>query len=186
MDAWKLPTSLEISGVVWDIRTDFRAILDILKYFNDPNYTDDEKWEICLDILFVDFEKMDPDDYQEAMEKATDFIDMGIKEDSSFKPRIMDWEQDAPIIIPSINKVLCKEVRAVDYLHWWTFLSAYMEIGEGLFSEVLSIRSKKAKGKKLENYEKEFYKENKNLVDLGIKYTDEELAEQEKLKALLG
>lgn len=185
MDAWKLPTSLEIGGIVWDIRTDFKAILDILKYFNDPNYTDDEKWEICLDILFVDFEKMNPSDYQEAMKKATEFIDMGIEDDCSFKPRIMDWEQDAPIIIPSINKVLGKEIRAVD-LHWWTFLSAYMEIGEGLFSEVISIRSKKAKGKKLEKYEKEFYRENRNIVDLAKKYTDEEIEEQERLKALLG
>ena len=27
-----------------------------------------------------------------------------------------------------------------EYVHWWTFLSFFMEIGDGLFSQVLSIR----------------------------------------------
>ena len=49
----------------------------------------------------------------------------------------------------------------MQYLHWWTFLGAYMEIGESLFSQILSVRMKKAKGKKLEDWEREFYKENK-------------------------
>ena len=50
----------------------------------------------------------------------------------------MDWDQDAPLIVPAINKVLGGEVRAMPYLHWWTFVGAYMEIGEGVFSSVLA------------------------------------------------
>ena len=56
---------------------------------------------------------------------------------------LMDWEQDAPIIIPSVNRVLGKEIRALPYLHWWTFMGAYMEIGESLFSQVVSLRKKR-------------------------------------------
>ena len=50
-------------------------------------------------------------------------------------------------------------------MHLWTFIGAYMEIGEGLFSNIIHIRQKKAKGKKLEKWEQEFYKENKSLID---------------------
>lgn len=65
------------------------------------------------------------------------------------------------------------------------FLGAYMEIGESLFSQILSVRMKKAKGKKLEDWEREFYKENKTLIDLDVKYSEEELEEQKRLNDLL-
>lgn len=185
MEAWELPTSIVVGGISYDIRTDFRAILDILKTFNDPDYENDEKWIVALTILFINFDDMPPNDYEEAMEKTIEFIDMGIKDDGKQKPHTMDWEQDAPVIIPSINRVLGKEIRAMQYLHWWTFLGAYMEIGESLFSQILNIRLKKAKGQKLEKWEREFYKENKTLIDLDVKYSSEELEEQARLNALL-
>lgn len=184
MSAWDLPTSLSISGVDWQIRTDYRAILDILKYFGDPDYEEDEQWIICLTILYEDFEKMPLSLYEEAMKKAVDFIDMGIS-DKTKKPRVMDWEQDAPIIIPSVNRVLGKETRALEYLHWWTFMGAYMEIGESLFSQILHMRIKKTKGKRLEKWEKEFYQENKALIELKPKYTEEELRKKEALERML-
>lgn len=174
MTPWTLPTSLEVGGQFWDIRSDFRAVLDILKYFADPEYENDEKWEICLTILYIDYDQMPGEYIEEAMQKAMEFIDMGMKDDGQRKPHTMDWEQDAGLIIPPVNRVLGKEIRAMEYLHWWTFLGAYMEIGESLFSQVLSIRTKKAQHKKLEKYEQEFYRENKHLIDLEKKYSEEE------------
>lgn len=185
MEAWELPTSIIVGGTEYDIRTDFRAILDILKTFNDPDYETDEKWIVCLTILYVNFDKMPLCDYEEAIDKAVEFIDMGIKDDGKEKPHTMDWQQDAAVIIPSVNRVLGKEIRAMQYLHWWTFLGAYMEIGESLFSQILNIRIKKAKGKKLEKWEQEFYRDNKTLIDLDVKYSEEELEEQKRLNALL-
>lgn len=184
MSAWELPTSLCVGGENWNIRTDFRAILDILKYFSDPEY-EDVRWDICLDILYEDYGDMPYRLRQEAAEKAIDFIDMGMKDDGRRKPHSMDWEQDAPIYIPALNRVLGKEIRSVAYLHWWTFLGAYMEIGECLFSQVLNIRQKKMSGKKLEKWEQKFYRDNKELVDLKKKYTEAEKAEQERLLSLL-
>lgn len=187
MSAWELPTSLQVGSKDLKIRTDFRVILDILKYFNNPEYEPDEQWEICLRIIFTDevFETLTAIEIQEAMQQAMWFIDMGMEDDGKLKPRVMDWEQDAQIIIPSVNRVVGKEIRAIEYMHWWTFLGAYMEIGESLFSQVLSIRMKKAKGKKLEDWEQEFYRENKHLVKLQQKYTEEEQAEKEKLLRML-
>lgn len=184
MDIWKLPTSLCVGGENWNIRSDFRVVLDILKYFSDPDYELDEQWEICLDILYEDYADMPAQLKQEAAEKAMDFINMGVEDDKKPKPRMMDWGQDAPVIIPSVNRVLGKEIRALPYLHWWTFLGAYMEIGEGLFSQIIGIRQKKSKGKKLEKWEQEFYRENKELIDLKKKYSEEEKEEQNRLLAI--
>ena len=49
-----------------------------------------------------------------------------------------------------------------------------MEIGEGTFQTVISIRSKKRKGQKLEKWESDFYRENKKMIDLPLRLTDEE------------
>lgn len=185
MNAWELPTSLTVGGIAWKIRSDFRAILDILKYFSDPEYEEDERWEICLDILYEDYEKMPNAIKEEAMKTAVKFIDMGMEDDGRIRPITMDWEQDAVIIIPSVNRVLGTEIRSVQYMHWWTFLGAYMEIGESLFSQIVNIRQKKATGKKLEKWEKEFFKENKELIVIRTKYTEEEVEEQNRLNNLL-
>lgn len=60
-----------------------------------------------------------------------------------------------------------------------------MEIGESLFSQVVSLRKKRTQKKKLEKWEREFYRENKELCDLKKKYTKAEEEEQKRLKALL-
>lgn len=169
--AWEFPTSLNIGGTDYEIRTDYRAVLDLLTALNDSELTDSDqqiesymKSRIILEIMFPKCDDIPAEHIQEALDKVVEFIDMGITEDSK-KPKTMDWEQDAPILIPAINKVLNCEIRAEKYIHWWTFLGAYMGIGESLFSNIVSIRQKKAKGKKLDKWEMEFYKENKSLID---------------------
>ena len=173
--AWEFPTSLNIGGVDYEIRTDYRAVLDVLTALNDPELTDSDpqmtaymQSVVILQIMFPDCDNIPAEHIQEALDKAIEFIDMGISDDRK-KPKTMDWEQDAPILIPAINKVLNCEIRAQKHIHWWTFLGAYMEIGESLFSNVIHIRQKKAKGKKLEKWEQEFYKENKSLIDFHAK-----------------
>lgn len=182
MDVWELPTSLEVGGEQWKIRTDFRAILDILKYFADPEY-EDVQWDICLDILYEDFADMPYSLHNEAAEKAVEFIDMGIKDDGKQKVQLMDWEKDAPILATPISKNIGHDIRLPEPVHWWTFLGAYMEIGESLFSQIINIRIKIASHKKLEKWEQKFYRDNKNLIDLpDVKIDeDEEMAFWENL-----
>lgn len=189
--AWEFPTSLNIGGVDYEIRTDYRAVLDLLTALNDEELTDEDlqieaymKSRVILEIMFPQCDDIPAEHIQEALDKVAEFIDMGITEDSK-KPKTMDWEQDAPILIPAINKVLNTEIRAQKYIHWWTFLGAYMEIGESLFSNILHIRQKKAKGKKLEKWEQEFYKENKSLIDFKQKNQRSE-EEKELLRDYFG
>ena len=184
--AWEFPTSLNIGGVEYEIRTDYRAVLDLLTALNDPELVDEDEnltaymqSQVILQIMFPDCDSIPQEHIQEALDKVAEFIDMGISDDRK-KPKTMDWEQDAPILIPAINNVLNCEIRARKYIHWWTFLGAYMEIGESLFSNVIHIRQKKASGKKLEKWEEAFYKENKSLID----FKKVEKRSEEEKKAL--
>ena len=194
MYAWELPTSLEFGGKEYDIRTDYRVIMDLLAAMNDPEIfepgmTEDEKkieqTMTMLQILYIDFDSIPPRDYQEAAEKAVDFIDCEIKGDDKPKPRTMDWEQDAPIIAPEISKIAGRDIR-IGKTHWWEFFGYYLGIGEGVFSTIVSIREKRRKGKKLEKWEKEFYQSNKSLVDLKSKKIERSEEEKEALQELFG
>lgn len=195
MYSWDLPTSLNVGGRNYKIRTDYRVILDILTAMNDPDIFEPEMTEeekqieralTMLQILYIDFDRMPPSDWKEASEKACEFIDCGIRDDGTPKPRLMDWEQDAPIIVPAVNKVCNFDVRSVKYMHWWTFFGYYMEIGECMLSTVVSIRDKKRRGKKLEKWEQEFYRNNKHIVDLRTKKAERSEEEKEELRKLFG
>lgn len=189
--AWEFPTSINVGGVDYEIRTDYRVVLDLFAALSDPDLTDaDEQMtaymqsRVIMEIMFPNFDNIPTEHWHEALQKVSEFIDMGISDDRK-KPKTMDWEQDAPIIIPAINKVLNREIRAESYMHWWTFLGAYMEIGESLFSNVVHIRQKKASGKKLEKWEQDFYKENKSLIDFKQK-NQRSQEEKEELRDYFG
>ena len=182
----QLPTSLDVNGRQYAIRTDFRDVLKILCAFSDPELEDGEKVYICLVILFEDFDSIPANDYEAAFKAALSFIDNGAKAEEKKSPRVMDWEQDAPLLFPAINKVAGREVRSAEYIHWWTFIGYYMEISEGVFSSIISLRLKKARGKRLEKWEQEFWNANKAACVLTPKLTAEEQAAKDKLNALLG
>lgn len=187
----ELPRSVSVNGVDYAVRTDFRDILKIVVAFNDPELEDNEKVYICLFIFYEDFDALPKSDYEAAFKAALCFIDNGTdpnadEENARKSPRVMDWEQDEAIMFPAINKVAGCETRSAEYIHWWTFMGYYMEISEGVFSNVLSIRLKKAKGKKLEKWEREFWNSNKGICALKEKLSEEEQAEKDRLNALLG
>lgn len=181
-----LPKSVEISGELYDIRTDYRDILTILIAFNDPELEKKEKLFVCLYILYPDFENIPQDVYAEAYEKAVWFIDCGRSPKDSHKAKVMDWEQDEQILFPAINSVAGFEIRGCEYLHWWTFMGYFMEIKDGVFSQVLHLRQKKSKNKKLEKWEQEFWAANKDICVLSAKLTEEEKEARENLNKLLG
>lgn len=192
MDIWKLPKSVNVNGKEYRIRSDYRAVLDILCAINDPDIvagmSEEEKnleiYTTILAIFYVDFDNLPIEDWEEALKVAKEFIDCGFKEDKK-KPQLMDWKKDAKILIPAINKVAHEDIREKEYLHWWTFMGLFMEIGESLFSTVTNIREKKSKGKKLDDWEKEFYLGNKEIVDLkALPERSEE--EKEELKKVFG
>lgn len=179
---YDLPTNLNINGKDYKIRSDFRAVLDILTALKDPNLSNYEMALVLLQILYIDYDEID--DYQEAINKAIWFIDCGEEyKPTRNKPALMDWEQDFKLIVAPINRILGYECRQADYLHWWSFISAYYEIGECAFSNIVSIRNKKQRHKKLEKWEQEFYRDNREMIDLKKRISDET---QKEIDDILG
>ena len=183
--AYDLPTSLTIGEVAYPIRYNWRAVLDALIACADPELDGEGKAICLLTILFPTWREIPADRLTEACEKACEFIDCGQKDDGKPKPKMIDWEQDAPIIIPEINKIAGREIRLDPDIHWWTFFGWFMGIGDGLLASVLHIRQKKAKGQKLEKWEQEFYKANKALVDMKAPETEEIRQEKDSILKFL-
>lgn len=180
MNSYDLPTSLNIGGVEYRIRYNWRAIIDILSACADTELDEETKAVCLLHIFYPDLEQIPPERITEAYEKACKFIDCGQREDGP-KPKMIDWEQDALLIIPEVNKIAGREVRLDPDIHWWTFFGWFMQIGEGLLGTVIHIRGKKAKHKKLDKFEQEFYRDNKSLVDFTEPETEEIRVEKDNI-----
>lgn len=172
-----LPDTVTINNKEYRIRTDFRVILEIMQALSDPDLGDSEKAECVITMFYID----QPDDFVEAIKQCYGFIDMGREDSKKKRPKIMDWEQDFDYIIAPVNRVLGKEARMIPYdyttneggLHWWTFMSAYMEIGgDCLYSQIIQMRDKVARHKKLEKHEREWLNRNRDLVTIKTHYSE--------------
>ncbi len=183
LTGWELPTGATIGGRYYPIYADFRDILEIFSYLDDPQLPEYLRWEIALALFYEG--DIPPQYRQEAISYLVTFLNCGRKENSRPGPKLLDWQQDAPMIVADINKTAGREIRALPFVHWWTFLSWFHAIGEGQLATVVSIRDKLCRGKQLEKWEKDFYRENKEQVDIQKRYSPEELARQEELKKKL-
>lgn len=185
MDAWCLPASAVIGGREYAIHADFRDVLDILQRLDDPGEPEFVRWQVALALFYED--PIPPGDQREAMAYLARFINCGREEDAAAPaPKLLDWQQDALAIVADVDRVAGCEVRALPFLHWWSFMAFFNGVGEGQLSTLVAIRDKLRRGKKLEKWEQEFYRNNKARVDLKQRYTQAELQEQARLQKLLG
>lgn len=137
-------------------------VLDCFSCLNDDELTEQERMISCLMIFYDDFNELE--DFQnidgEVLERLVkemfNFFECNENPMHSTPYKAIDWDKDSQLICSAVNKVAHTEVRAVEYLHWWTFLGYFSEVGESVLSTVVGIRNKIKKGKKLEKYEKEF------------------------------
>lgn len=171
---WELPRSVEVQGVTYPIITDYRCILDILTDISDPEADGQDRAAALLVGLYPGFDDMPPDHYDDAIREGLRFINCDSEDAPHKAPRLVDWEQDYSLMIAPINRVMGKEIRAAEYIHWWTFLAAYQEIGDCTFAQVVRIRDHLARGKKLDKSDMEWYRKNRHLVDFKRKYTEAE------------
>lgn len=187
MTGWALPRSAEIGGRSYAVHGDYRDILDVIAHLNNPQEEEQTRLYVALALFYEGFEEMPQEDYREALFWLFRFINGG-EEETRHGPvhKTIDWEQDRAMIVADVNKVAGCEIRALPFCHWWTFLSWFMGIGDGQLATIVSIREKRRKGKKLTDWEREFYQENRERVEFQKTYTPEELAEKERLEKLLG
>ena len=173
---WSLPYTVEIDGEKHNIRNkcDYRVVLDVISALNDDELTDEARMQCALYIFYEDIEKIQ--NIESAIMEMLRIINMGEDmEPSTNSQKLMDWEHDFNKLAPPISRVLGYDVRTPDkYCHWYSFIGAYMEIGECQFSTIVSIRQKIAKGKKLENWEEEYRREHYKEINIPTKLTQEE------------
>ena len=112
-------------------------------------------------------------------------VDDACTDDTVKQLRAWGREQDAPLIAADINKAAGCEVRALPYLHWWTFMAWFNSIGDGQLATMLRVRSKLHHGQKLQPWEQDYYRKNKAMVDLRPRLNPAEIAERRRLQRLL-
>lgn len=186
---WTLPTRAVIEDRVYQIHSDYRDILELMRWLDgtaDPALDQDERWYLAMRLFYPDFAAMPRQDWPAATDFLVYFLTAGRPEPAPAAPRLMDWQQDAPLIAAGIQAATGRDVRALPYLHWWSFLSAFDAIGDGTFATVVAIRDKLRRGKKLEGWELDFYRTHRAMVDLRAAPDPEAEAEKRRLLARLG
>ncbi len=166
---YELPTTVTVKDTIYAIRNqgDFRMVLDCFAVLNDVELSANERMIACLMIFYEQFNDLesvlavDEETLKSLTENAFLFFNCGqdhVAGETNYKT--IDWEKDAQLICAAVNKVAGREIRTEQYLHWWTFMGYFSSVGESSLATVVGIRSKIAKGKKLEKHENEFRRDN--------------------------
>jgi hypothetical protein len=164
---YELPTSITLGDRSWMVRNkgDFRTIIDCFNVLEDPELTKEERVLACLIIFYEDLNSLEDIDklpnLREAYDKMSWFFNCGQDTiGAQTKYKLIDWEKDSVLICSAVNNVAKKEIRSEPYIHWWTFMGYYLAVGDCSLATVVGIRDKRAKGKKLEKYERQFVNDN--------------------------
>lgn len=161
----KLPTKIRVNDNVYDINYDYRTIINILLAFEDAELTKDEQMYIMLKNLYK--QDIPENDIEEALKKGIKFIDGGVvEENKANEKRIYSFKKDGNYIFSGINQTHHIDLTEKTNLHWWVFLSLFMDMSaDCTFGELVYYRKRKNENK-LTKEEKEQYRKIKKLVDL--------------------
>ena len=164
---YSIPTDILIGEQSYHITNDgdYRMVLDCFAALEDPELQKEERIATALIIFYEDLNDLadlGKIDLEIAVKEMFKFFNCGEEHavGAELNHKVIDWQQDSNLICSAVNNVAKKEVRAEQYLHWWTFFGYYLAIGESPLATVVSIRNKILKGKKLEKYEQEFRRSN--------------------------
>lgn len=174
MNLWQLPKSVVVNGRSLEINSDYRDILDIIARLSDQSRDEQTRMYVALALFYDDFAALRPEEYQEAAVQMLSFISCGEEDTGVPQPKTIDWGQDQAMIISDVNKISGCDIRSMPYCHWWTFISWFNGIGDGQLATVVSIREKIRKGKKLSDWERDYYRKNRGKVDMKAKYTSQD------------
>ena len=164
------PTQAEVAGKVYDLNTDYRTCIRIIQAMEDVDLTDIEKQSILLCLLYREV----PKDIPEAVKKAVLFLNCGEENESEGGERVYSFRQDDRYIFAAVDKVLQGRLSKGESVHWWEFVSAFMEMPEDcVMSRILYYRSRKNAGK-LTKEEREVWAKNRELFELAEEQTREE------------
>ncbi len=179
-----LPTAIMVDGRTCRINASYHTCLTIIMAFEDNTLTNAEKAMLLLDLLYID----KPSNFNMAFEKGIQFLDCGeVSKGSVGEPsdRKYSFTHDEKYIYSGVNRVLNGRLSMGEFVHWWEFVMAFMELPENcIMSRIIYFRTQFAKGK-LTKEEKQVYYENRSMFELPINLTVEEEAAEAEFMALL-
>ncbi len=178
----KFPTKIQIGDTIHEINTDFRNCLKIILAYEDDDLTIEEKTTIMLMRLYG-FVPKNAEEQEEAIKKGILFLDCGEEHKDTDSPRIYSFFKDGKYIYAAIESSNVNlDLENIEYLHWWKFCYKFLEIGKNTtFSNIISLRDKKNKGK-LTKEERNIFIESREILDLD--YISEPSEEENKFMNL--
>lgn len=178
----------ELGGVRYAIRTDYRDVLELLRWLGgsaDPALDEGERWYVAMRLFYPDFAAMPQEIWPQATQFLAEFLAAGHRENTRHGAPLMDWQQDAALIASGVSRAAGQDVRTLPYLHWWSFLAWFDAIGEGSFATVVGIRDKLRRGRRLDGWELEYYRTHRAAIDLRPAPTKAETEEKRRLLEML-
>jgi hypothetical protein len=136
----ELPEAVEIDGKEYEINTDFRVSLRIILAWEDDTLTGYEKQMIMLQNLYP----VMSDDVQGALEQGTKFLNGGKVEvfENANPMRLYSFSKDANLIFAAFKQTHGIDLQE-EQLHWWKFLSLFMDLGsETTFCQLIGLRKR--------------------------------------------
>ncbi len=136
----QLPTSVQIENKVYEIESDFRCILSILRFLEDEVFTEKERIEGSLSFFY----KSIPNDLNLAYAEMLNFI-RGYKEvaNSSNQQKAFDFDIDSNMIYTAFVQSYGIDLAEVN-MHWFKFISLFENMSDGTprIVSVMDIRTK--------------------------------------------
>ena len=74
---WTLPTQAALGGGAYAIRTDYRDILELLRWLGgqaDPALDQAERWYVAMELFYPEFDAMTQDVWPEATRFLAEFL----------------------------------------------------------------------------------------------------------------
>lgn len=161
-----LPTKIKVNDKIYDINYDYKTAILTLQCFEDEELDIYDKAEIVLKNIYKN-QSIPKEDIEEAYKKAIKFLDCGNEyKEEKIEPRVYSFVKDENYIFSGINSSHGINLLKEKDLHWWVFMSLFMDMNDKcFFSEIVYYRKRKNEGK-LTKEEKRNYLKIKDLVDL--------------------
>lgn len=192
--SYDLPTSIWVGDNEFEIwkKGDYRAIIPVLSVFHDPDLgineiMGDEHTLVTLALFFdldspEEVEKIFGSNIKEAYDNMCTFIDCGAVESNPLKVRLYDWDVHKIPLVGAISAIAGFPILEIPYMHWYSFMSYFNQMGEGMFHTICSINWKLHKRIKLEKWEREFEQQHPDLIHFNNPHFKDE---QELINSIL-
>lgn len=162
----ELPETIQVAGRDYQINSNHKVCLRSLIAFEDNELTPLEKQYILM-VNLLPVIPPDPNDQNEALEQINLFLAGGNAEKKeSDGLRLYSFRQDAPYIYAAFRQTHGIDLQKIE-LHWWQFLSLFMDLGsETMFCQLVGLRKRLATPGKASKEDKQMAAELGHIVKL--------------------